>query len=744
VSEFGAEPSGPTGIDIIIPVYRNAALTAECLKSVAAHLGELAAYAPRLLLINDSPDDAEVSSLLRTFAGQRTDVRLIENAQNQGFIRSVNSALAIARADGRDVILVNADTQTFEGTLIALLGVAYSDPQIAFVSPRSNNASLCTLPHVHGGVLPTSAQAHARWKLLAATMPAYHFVPTAVGFYLYIKHAVLSNFGPLDTQFGAGYEEENDLIMRANRVGYRAAIANHAFAYHAGSASFSLTNMDLSTHRHQNLIALTKRHPEFLPLVRRYEDSPHFRAEALLGQVVPASDGRYKLAIDLSSLGCNVNGTSEQSVATVARLCARHRATFEVNVVCSEAAFKYHAFDRIESLRRHEAEPLTGERFALAVRIGQPFELDAISTLEKLAPINVYGMLDTIAEDCGYLSVTQPLEELWRHVARHSNGLFFISRFSEQTFLARFPEAQCLPRYARLLPTRLAEYQPRRRDGDAEHVLIMGNHFAHKASLATAQILRAAFPTVQFVMLGKKTETAGNLRSYQSGMVAEDQIEAMYARASVVVLPSYVEGFGFGMVRALAAGKAVVARDIPPTREILAKYRNVSGVFLYRDNVELVSALQLAITLGASRLDDAGADNWDDWVDGLADYCRGLLLQGDLFPRLVERLRAGDLLRRANAPALLADRGGAVRSLRQLLAFDGEEFVRTAYLTVLNREVDSDGLENYLAELKAGISKFTIVARLRRSQEGQQKSLPLAGFRRAAIARRLLRPFDSK
>ena len=67
-------------------------------------------------------------------------------------------------------------------------------------------------------------------------------------------------------------------------------------------------------------------------------------------------------------------------------------------------------------------------------------------------------MLDTIAEDCGYLSLDAPLDDLWGHVARHSNGLFFISQFSEQTFLARYPDAKQLSRYARLLPTKLAEY----------------------------------------------------------------------------------------------------------------------------------------------------------------------------------------------------------------------------------------------------------------------------------------------
>jgi GT2 family glycosyltransferase len=732
---------GPEAIDIVVPVYKSVALTRACLDSLADNIQELAAYSPRLIVVNDSPDEAEVAAMLAAFAQSRAYVKLLENDANQGFVKTVNRGLGLAREERRDVILVNADTQTFTGTLSGLVEVAYSDPQIAFVSPRSNNASLCSLPHFHGGVLPSQAEAYARWKLLSRTLPSYHFAPTAVGFYLYVKYLALSNFGPLDTDFGVGYEEENDLILRANKVGYRAVLANRAFAYHAGSASFSLTELDLGRHRDKNLQKMAQRHPEFLPLVKRYERSPHFRAETLLGHSLPSASGRLKIAFDLSSLGCNVNGTSEQSVATIASLCARHRASFEVGAVCSEAAFKYHGLDAIEALRRHEPKPLTNERFAIAVRIGQPFDAHAINTLEQLAAVNIFGMLDTIAEDCGYLSLDSRLEELWGHVARHSNGLFFISKFSEQTFLARHPDAKTLSRYTRLLPTRLAEYQQKGSELSAEHVMIMGNHFAHKASLATAQVLRSAFPTVQFVVLGKETRAWANVRSYQSGMLAEDQIEALYSHASIVVLPSYMEGFGFGLVRALAAGKAVVARDIPATREILATYQSATGVYLYRDDVELVAALKSAMTAGASRVDDRAAQRWDDWVDGFVQFCKELLAQDDVFPRLVERIRAGDLLRSADRDEQSQIKRAVVRNLRELLALDDKEFVQAAYVSIFNRDADEQGLENYLAELKAGVSKFTIVSRLRDSAEGREKALPLAGFKRAAIARRLLKPF---
>jgi GT2 family glycosyltransferase len=582
-------------IDIIVPVYRSVHLATRCLNSLADQIQEIACSDPRLLVINDSPDESDVHALLDAFAGRHSYVTVLKNDRNLGFIKSVNKGLEIACKAGRDVILVNADTETYPDTLKNLVDAAYSDPQIGFASPRSNNAAFCSLPHFDGGVVANPAEAYRRWQLLSRTMPPFHFVPTAVGFYLYIKNDVIANFGFLDPEFGIGYEEENDLILRANKAGYRAVLVNNSFAYHAGSASFNLLDMNLTAHRAANLQKMAQRHPEYLPLVRRYEACAHFRAETLLSQVLPSASGRVKIVFDLSAVGPHFNGTNEMSVAIIDGFYERHASMFEISIICSEDSFEFHKLDRHEGLRRHEPDMQTLERFAIGVQLGQPFSVRAISLLEDLAVVNIFGMLDTIAEDCGYLSITHRLETVWGHVARHANGLFFNSKFSETSVLARYPDAKQLSKYVRLLPTKLSCYKKASGAGAAEHVLIMGNHFAHKASDATAEILRAAFPTTQFVVLGNQNQVSRNVRTYRSGTLSDKQMESLYMRANVVVLPSHVEGFGLGLVHALAARKVVVARDIPATREILSTYQRVSGVFLFRNDATIVSSLKLAM-----------------------------------------------------------------------------------------------------------------------------------------------------
>jgi GT2 family glycosyltransferase len=360
----------PRSLDIIVPVYRNAELTRACVDSILRHQGEIAERRPRLLLINDSPDDDEVVLLLRALAAGRDDVSVLTNETNLGFVQTVNRGLALARQAGHDVLLVNSDTLTFPGTLTELLRATEDDEQIGFASPRSNNASLCSLPHFHGGAPATPEEAHRRWSILSATMPPWHFVPTTVGFYMFIDHRVLANHRGLRSHFGVGYEEENDLVMRAGKTGMRAIMVNRAFAFHAGSASFSLTDIDLDAHRQANHLKMVADHPEFLPLVRRYEASAHYRAERLMAGLLPDAKRRLRVCFDLTSLGQHHNGTNEHTTSVLRSLVARWSDRIAFTGIGSERSFCFHGLDRLDDFAR--AEPGAAGVHGAAVRPSSP------------------------------------------------------------------------------------------------------------------------------------------------------------------------------------------------------------------------------------------------------------------------------------------------------------------------------------------------------------------------------------
>jgi len=742
-------------IDIIVPIYKNADLVRVCVDSLLDHLNEIVAHQPRLLLINDSPGDEGVEALLQDYQGRGAAVSVLRNEENLGFVRTVNLGLAQAKADGHDVLLVNSDTQTFPGTLAELLKAAHADPQIGFACPRSNNASICSLPHFFGGTLPTPAEAHARWAALSRTMPAFHFSPTAVGFYLFIAYQVLANHEGLREDFGLGYEEENDLVMRAGKVGTRAVIANHAFAYHAGSASFSLTELDLGAHKHSNLQKLTGFHPEFLPLVRRYEASATFRAERLMAGLLVGDEGRLKVVFDLTGMGQHHNGTNEQAVAVLKSMASRQGHRIRLSGMAFAESFRFHGLDQIQGL--HRVEPGAPGLHGVAVRMAQPFDLHHVNVLESVAPVNLFAMLDTIAEDCGPLATDGGFIELWDHVARHANGLFFISQFSEQTFCNRHPAARGLPRWRSLLPTKLASYAKPRAASAASHILVLGNHFPHKGSDTAARTLAAALPTIQIVVLGSETAQSGNLTSYRSGLLEPELLDRLFGDASVVVLPSHEEGFGFGFMHALAAGRPVVARRIHATEEILATLDDVRGVFLFDHDPDLASACKMALQAGTSHARDDRGGNWDDWADGLADFCCSLAERADLFDRLVERIAAGDLMRRARRGDLRTEQGDSPAppapspdptgplsdakptDLSTLLTMDGRRFVEHGYATLLLRPADESGLRTYLTELEAGAHKVDILEALSHSPEGRSRDVKLVGLESAFFERRRTR-----
>lgn len=748
---------------VIVPVYKNAELTRHCLNSLLANLAEIAERSPRVVVINDSPDDDAVRAVLSEFDGRRS-ILLLENEQNVGFVKSTNRGLSLALRDGCDALLVNSDTLTFEGTLRTLLRAAAADEQIGFASPRSNNASLCSLPHFHGGTLASPEEALSRWRTLSATLPEWHFVPTAVGFYMFIAHHVLANHGLLSGEFGVGYEEENDLVMRAGKTGVRAILVNHAFAFHAGAASFSIAGLDLAELRTSNHARMIEAHPHFMPLVRRYEASPHYRAERLMSGLLPDGRGRLRVCFDLTGMGEHHNGTNEHAVGVLKALATRWEDRLSMCGIGTERSFRFHGIDQLPGFRR--VDPSAPGLHGVAIRLSQPFDLHHLNSLEVTAPINIFAMLDTIAEDCAPLAASGDFIELWEFVAEHANGLLFNSSFGQQQFGHRHPAARGRPSLAMLLSTQADEYPAASNlNSERSHILVLGNHFAHKASDSAGRRIAAALPSLKVIALGSSDTEVNNLQVIRPGSIDPERLQRLYDEASVVVLPSHVEGFGLGLMHALAACRPIAARNIPATREILACFKGVEGVHLFENDLEMVDAVLRAIASGRSTVGASAGPGWNDWADGLGNLCLTLAGASDTFTRLERRITAGDLLRQvrsvrasdagpagwvAEADSTTEDassRPVAAMTLDELLTLEGRAFVEAAYQSLLQRDADDSGLRFYVAEVESGAGKLAVLEALSASPEGRARAVVLPGLEEAvqrrnaqgmSLARRLL------
>ena len=227
-------PPGDVRIDIVIPVYRGLEATRRCLESVLADLDPRHA---RILVIDDKSPEPALSAWLVGLAAEGRIV-LLRNRRNLGFVASVNRGMR--EAGSADVVLLNSDTEVPAGWLRRLAAQAYLTPNIASVSPFSNNATICGYPRDQGSPLPfghTLAQVDAACQ--AANTGRSVPVPTTVGFCMYIRRAALDAVGLFDeAAFGRGYGEENDFCLRASACGWTHTLACDVFVYHEGAVSF--------------------------------------------------------------------------------------------------------------------------------------------------------------------------------------------------------------------------------------------------------------------------------------------------------------------------------------------------------------------------------------------------------------------------------------------------------------------------------------------------------------------------
>lgn len=76
----------------------------------------------------------------------------------------------------------------------------------------------------------------------------------------------------------------------------------------------------------------------------------------------------------------------------------------------------------------------------------------------------------------------------------------------------------------------------------------------------------------------------------------------------------------------------------------------------------------------------------------------------------------------------LIESGQPPESLSELLSLYDRAFVRCAYLTLLGRPVDPDGMISYLRLVRRGERKIAIVSRLVRSREGRDFDADLSGL----------------
>lgn len=261
-TQFLPRPAAPE-IDVIVPVYRGEAETLACLASV---LDGGSQVRHRVIVIDDcSPEPALRTSLEGLAAAGR--IHLLRNETNLGFVASANRGMALSRP--ADVLLLNADTVAPPGFLDRLYRAAYRDAAIATVTPLSNNATAYSLPAPPGDVADPWGLPVNEIDAICQTVNGgvVRDIPTAHGFCMFIKRAVLDDVGLFDVAtFGTGYGEENDFSLRAMLRGWRNVCAADVYVRHAGAVSFA-ASAERDAQLAANLSTVQARYPFYAAFV---------------------------------------------------------------------------------------------------------------------------------------------------------------------------------------------------------------------------------------------------------------------------------------------------------------------------------------------------------------------------------------------------------------------------------------------------------------------------------------------
>lgn len=259
-------------VDIILPVYGAPDDTLRCLYSVLATKNTTPF---NLIVIDDCSPDEELSKTLRELS-LTLPFEFHQNKENKGFVLTCN--LGFSLNPNRDIILLNSDTEVFDGWVDKIMACATNNPDAGTITAMSNNATICSYPFFCEDYSFPYEISDSELNQLFDKVNGTNLIsaPTGVGFCMYIRRKCLDKVGGFNYElFGKGYGEENDLCIRIEKAGWQNMIATGLFVRHYGSSSFSGT---VREERVNNALqVIQNEHPSYLSDVARFIDKDPIR-----------------------------------------------------------------------------------------------------------------------------------------------------------------------------------------------------------------------------------------------------------------------------------------------------------------------------------------------------------------------------------------------------------------------------------------------------------------------------------
>lgn len=459
-------------------------------------------------------------------------------------------------------------------------------------------------------------------------IPDYWLLPDVVCSCFIVRDFLLRNFDFLDETYTSLSGALYDYVGRVRRCGFRCIVVNKA------KALASAESLSCQVPPPKN---------DMLRLYTEYPDNARARTElalhachtyeSLLARTFSRTlTVRQSLLIDARGLPCQMNGTA-QAVLSVCSGLANTSHQWTIAVLAERGASEFHGLKQ-RYPNWNIIEEVKERYFTAAIRLSQPWDMQSILDLHRMALFNFYTILDTIAWDI-LAAAPRGLGAAWAFVSAHADGIVYISEFTRERFTARFPLASGTPGYVSQLSFLPGDYATLSEhtggaSGD-EYIFVVGNSFVHKDVRSTVDLLSGAFPFQFFKALGLKSHASPRVEAFESGYLSQGQMDILFAEARIVVFPSFYEGFGFPILKALSLGRTVVARHSSLLLEVAGHYRGPGRLIAFRDRMDLVAAIGAIlhaedvkeVSLGFALDHNSEPKGWREISHGVLDFVEG-------------------------------------------------------------------------------------------------------------------------
>ena len=227
---------------IVILSWNTLDFTRECIESIRRFTKE-GTY--EIIVVDNASEDGS-----REWLREQTDVRLVENAKNEGFPKGCNQGMALAL--GTEICLLNSDTLVTPRWLPQLLSALYSDESIGAVGPASNAVN--NYQQIDMDIVPAEKEGRPDDSLLPGRFSSevfdfaerynkteaekWHLHFCLSGFALLFKRTVYEKLGGFDEAFSPGNFEDDDYCLRIRQAGWQLLFCEDTFIFHYNHGSF--------------------------------------------------------------------------------------------------------------------------------------------------------------------------------------------------------------------------------------------------------------------------------------------------------------------------------------------------------------------------------------------------------------------------------------------------------------------------------------------------------------------------